>query len=214
MSIVLGIDTAGPVVGAAIVGHGEPRQWSCRVIRGADGVLLPAIADLLEGVDRLDAVAVTIGPGGFTGLRVGVATALGIAVSRGVPVVCMSSLEARAAMCDAHRVLALLDARKSRMYAQWFDVSGTAPVALTDAVDAPIDAVLQEGPFVAVGEGALVAEEAILTCGGALIDDPGQSPAWAVALLGLSRIDTAMEPHEVALEYLRDSDAKKQADRR
>ena len=213
MSIVLGIDTAGPVVGAAIVGHGDPKQWSCRVIRGADGVLLPAIADLLKGVDHLDAVAVTIGPGAFTGLRVGVATALGIAVSRGVPVVCMSSLEARAAMCEAERVLALLDARKSRMYAQWFDASGAAPVALSEAVDSPLETVLQDGSFVAVGEGALVAEEEILERGGELIEDPGQSPAWAVALLGQSRIGMAMEPHQVALEYLRDSDAKKQADR-
>jgi tRNA threonylcarbamoyladenosine biosynthesis protein TsaB len=213
MSTVLGIDTAGPVVGAAIVGHGEPRQWSCRVIRGADGVLLPAIADLLEGAEHLDAVAVTIGPGAFTGLRVGVATALGIAVSRGVPVVCVSSLEARAAMCEADKVLALLDARKSRMYAQWFDVSGGTPVALTEAVDAAIDAVLQDGPFVAVGEGALVAQETILAAGGDLIDDPGQSPAWAVALLGQARIGMAMEPHEVALEYLRDPDAKKLAER-
>jgi tRNA threonylcarbamoyladenosine biosynthesis protein TsaB len=213
MSVVLGIDTAGPVVGAALVGHGEPKQWSCRVIRGADGVLLPAIADLLEGVELLDAVAVSIGPGGFTGLRVGVATALGIAVSRGVPVVCVSSLEARAAMCEADKVLALLDARKSRMYAQWFDCSGAAPVALTGAVDEAINTVLQDGPFVAVGEGALVGETAILESGGELVDDAGQSPAWAVALLGQVRIATAMEPHEVALEYLRDSDAKKQSER-
>ena len=213
MSVVLGIDTAGPVVGAAIVGHGEPRQWSCRVIRGADGVLLPAIADLLRGGVQLDAVAVSIGRGAFTGLRVGVATALGIAVSRGVPVVCVSSLEARAAMCEADRVLALLDARKSRMYAQWFDGSGDTPVALTAAVDEGIDSVLQDGPFIAVGEGALVSAEAILASGGALIEDPGQSPAWSVALLGQARIGMAMAPHDVALEYLRDSDAKKQVDR-
>ena len=91
MSAVLGIDTAGPVVGAAVVGWGPPRQWSCRIVRGADGVLLPAIADLVAPATPLAGVAVSVGPGAFTGLRVGVATALGIAVSRGVPVICVSS---------------------------------------------------------------------------------------------------------------------------
>ena len=76
MSIVLGIDTAGPVAGAAIVGPGIEKAWSDRIVRGADTVLIPAIADLMDGVSGIDIVAVSVGPGAFTGLRVGVATAL------------------------------------------------------------------------------------------------------------------------------------------
>jgi tRNA threonylcarbamoyladenosine biosynthesis protein TsaB len=219
MSVVLGIDTAGPVIGAALVGEGEPRQWASRIARGADGVLLPAIADLLAGSARLDAVAVSTGPGAFTGLRVGVATALGIAVSRNVPVVCVGSLEARAAMCEGAAVLAALDARKSRMYAQWFDCSGSEPRAISDAVDRAMDEVLGSMPdsvetFVAVGEGVLVEQTAVEASGGGLIADAGQSPAWAVALLGQRRLSAALPAEEVALRYLRDADAKKTVDRR
>ena len=214
MSVVLGIDTAGPVIGAAVLGDGPPRQWSSRVVRGADGVLLPAIADLLGTIEAIDAVAVSVGPGAFTGLRVGVSTALGLAVSRSVSVVCVSSLEARAAMCEGPEVLSILDARKSRVYAQWFSVSGETLIDRSPPVDLPLQEVLEgrtgAGPFVAVGEGALLDIERINAAGGQLIDEPDQSPAWAVARLGQRRIEAALRPQEVALRYLRPPDAKKQ----
>ena len=218
MSAILGIDTAGPVVGAAIVGSGLPRQWSCRIVRGADGVLLPAIADLVSPSTPLAAVAVSVGPGAFTGLRVGVATALGIAVSRGVPVVCVSSLEARAAMCDAGRVLALLDARKDRVYAQWFRCADGMVEPLSEPMDQPLATVLSgrhaSAPFVAIGEGALLDSDAIRAAGGELVDGPDESPAWAVATLGQARIAAAQPPRDVALQYLRPADAKKRSERR
>lgn len=213
MTCVLGIDTAGPVVGACVVGDGDPRQWSARVVRGADGVLLPAIADLLRPNVSLDAVAVSIGPGAFTGLRVGVSTALGIAVSRNVPVVCVSSLEARAAMCEGERILALLDARKSRVYAQWFSRTNDALEALTDPVDLALSEVLtvdrNHRAFVAVGEGTGLDPEAIVQAGGEIVQGAADSPAWAVGLLGQARLGSALPPQEVALRYLRPADAKK-----
>jgi len=212
VSVVLGIDTAGPVVGAALVGPGLERVWSERVVRGADAVLIPAIAELLEGAPQLDAVAVTIGPGAFTSLRVGVATALGFAMSHGVDVVCISSLEARASMVSGQRVLALLDARKSRVYAQTFDtLTGST---LSEAVDAALETVLPMSPFVAVGEGVKLGETLIADAGGTVAVDPGRSPALAVAKLGLQRRTDAVPPSAVALAYLRDADAQKLAERR
>ena len=120
MTAVLGIDTAGPVVGVALWTPDGEKLWSQRVVRGADTVLIPAISEMLSDVDELDCVAVTVGPGAFTGLRVGVATALGIAVSRGVPVVPVSSLEARASMERGAHVLALLDVGKCVDFAVLF----------------------------------------------------------------------------------------------
>ena len=209
MTTVLGIDSAAPVVGACVLGPGLQLDWSERVRRGADTALIPAIADLIQQVDHLDVVAVSVGPGAFTGLRVGVAAALGVAVSRGISVVCVSSLEARAALVSAPSVLALLDARKSRVYAQWFDSSDPLPVPRSMAVDEPIEKVFPAEPFVAVGEGATVKPTMIQAAGGVVCPDPCQSAALAVARVGLHRLETALAPNEVALAYLRDADAQK-----
>ena len=209
MSVVLGIDTAGPVVGAAVVGPGLMRMWSERVARGADSALIPAVADLIGDLTCLDRVAVSVGPGAFTGLRVGVATALGIAVARQCRVVCVSSLEARAFQAEHDRILSLLDARKSRVYAQLFDGSGEHLSALSEPVDAPLNKVLPSGPFLATGEGALLDVERIESAGGVVDMEADRSPAVAVAQLGQIRAQSAIEPHQVALTYLRDADAKK-----
>jgi len=213
MTTVLGIDTAGPVVGACVLGPDIQAEWSERVQRGADTALIPAIADLMSKVDQVDLVSVVVGPGAFTGLRVGVAAALGIAVSRKIPVVCVSSLEARAALVRDGSVVALLDARKSRVYAQWFDCTGDVPSARNVAVDAPMDEVFPAEPFVAIGEGALLEPKKIEAAGGRIHEHADQSAASSVARLGLLRRKDALPPNEVALAYLRDADAKKTAQR-
>jgi len=209
MSVVLGIDTAGPVAGAAIVGPGIEKSWSDRVVRGADTVLIPAITEMMGGISGLDIVAVSVGPGAFTGLRVGVATALGFAVSMKCPVVCVSSLEARAFQAEHEQILALLDARKSRVYAQLFDGTGEYPVAVSGPRDAPLADVLPSTPFLATGEGALLDVERIVASGGVVDPNADRSPAMAVAHLGRIRSADAVGPNEVALAYLRDADAKK-----
>ena len=166
---VLGIDTAGPVVGAALWSELGVTAWSQRIVRKADSVLLPAVGELLESsTEPLDLVAVSVGPGAFTGLRVGVSAALGVALSRGVKVVAVSSLEARAAAAGGPRTLAILDARKGRVYAGLFDAGGDEPRALSPETDAALRDVLAEltPPFVAVGEGAEAFREVILAAGG------------------------------------------------
>jgi tRNA threonylcarbamoyladenosine biosynthesis protein TsaB len=209
---VLGVDTAGPVVSAAIHAEGQTlAAWSERIVRGADGVLMPAIAELLAQADAdgfvLSRVAVSTGPGGFTGLRVGVATALGVAVARGVHVVAVSSLAARAALAPGEPlVLSLLDARKSRVYAGRFDTRGETPHLLGEERDiAPAEA-LPTGPFLAVGEGALVYADAVRAAGGRVATDAGAGVAAAVARLGA--LGSPVDAGRVQLRYIRPPDAK------
>lgn len=218
---VLGIDTAGPVVGAALWTTQERRHWSARVVQGADALLLPALAALLGAEEapaagswegdlppgRPDLIAVSVGPGAFTGLRVGVSAALGLALALGLRVVPLSSLQARAALVRAPRVLALLDARKQRLYAGLFDATGEVPLPLSAEVDAPPDEVLVEAPFLAVGEGALLHEARIRALGAAVAEGADRSPAAAVARLGALLADDALDPGDVALRYLRAPDA-------
>lgn len=218
--VVLGIDTAGPVVGVALWTPLGVETWSQAIVRQADSVLLPAIGRLLAGAPGvLTCVAVSVGPGAFTGLRVGVSAALGVAFARSVPVVPISSLEARAAAAGGPRTLALLDARKGKVYAGLFDVSDSraAPVLLSPEVDDTLAAVLSalgERPFLAVGEGATSVDvtRAILDAGGSVSPDAGRSPADAVARLGALRwaadAGAALDPADVALRYLRAPDAR------
>ena len=202
---ILAIDTAGPVVGAALLCGDELKSWSKRIVRGADSVLTPAIAELLAGGVELHAVAVSVGPGGFTSLRVGVAHALGVAVARGVPVVPVSSLEARAAALAHPRTLALLDGRKGRAYVGFF-----TPELVGSELDVPPDEAiaLADGDWVATGEGAHVWAQDILDAGGRLADDPTASPAAALARLGRDRFPDAVPAVSVRLRYLRAPDAK------
>ena len=208
MGCVLGIDTAGPVVGAAVWHPGWVESWSARVVRKADGVLMPAIAELLSTVGSIDLVAVSIGPGAFTSLRVGVSMALGIAMSRDVPVVAVSSLAARAACAGQARTLSLLDARKGRVYAGLFDASGDLPLLIGAEHDVLLSEVVPEGAFVAVGEGALVFADEIAAAGGQVSPDAGRCPADEVARLGMMMRADASDPGQVALRYLRPPDAK------
>lgn len=203
---LLGVDTAGPVVGLALLHQGQVRSWSARVVRGADALLTPALAELLQGIDHLDAVAVSVGPGAFTSLRVGVATALGVAQARGCPVVQVGSLEARAAMAGPGRVLALLDGRKGRAYAALFQDGRP----LGEVLDQPPEQVCAvQAPFVAVGEGAQVFSEQVLAAGGSVHPQATHSPAEALVRLAAERLDDAVSPLAVRLRYVRAPDAKK-----
>ena len=83
----------------------------------------------------LTAVAVTIGPGSFTGVRIGLAAAKGLCLVDDKPLIAVSTLAALAAGIPfvAHPVCALLDARKEQVYAGLYDMSEGNPVEITPA---------------------------------------------------------------------------------
>ena len=209
--VVLALDTAGPRIGAALW-DGECRTFSDRVVRGADAVLSQGLADLLEGAAPPDLLAVSVGPGAFTSLRVGVASALGISLARGCKVVPFTSLEARAYLARGERVLALLDARKGRAYAALYDRRDGELVRIGEERDLPPEdagALAQGAPFAAIGEGALVWRDLVVAAGGTVVDDADCPPvAWMAQQAG-DRHSQALNPEEVRLRYLRAPDAKK-----
>jgi tRNA threonylcarbamoyladenosine biosynthesis protein TsaB len=202
------VDTAGPVVGVAafedarIVG-----AYSCRVVSGADAFLLPRMAELLEVLGGLDRVAVSVGPGAFTGLRVGVAAALGIAFARGVGVAALSSLAVRASAVPGHaHVLSVLDARKGRVYVGTFDTRGPVPVLLDVERDVPPEVAADHPGAVVTGEGAVVHADVFAAAGHRMHDGAAECPVAAGAAL----VATAplLDVSAVALRYLREPDAR------
>jgi tRNA threonylcarbamoyladenosine biosynthesis protein TsaB len=203
VTLALGIDTAGPVVGLALAGDTE-MSWSERVVRGADGVLGHALERVLRD-HRPDVIGVSVGPGAFTGLRVGVGLALGVAVARRIDIVPWSSLLVRAALVAGEpRVLALLDAKRERVYAGTFRTDASVPEPCGEERDVPLGEAIPGSPFVAVGEGALVFAEAIVAAGGRVAPDAGASPALALARLTLAPGVRRVAPEEVSLRYVRD----------
>jgi tRNA threonylcarbamoyladenosine biosynthesis protein TsaB len=122
---VLGIETSTPRISVALVdGDTLLAEREVMVERNRTG-LMPVIDELFTAVGLephgLDAVAVGAGPGSFTGLRIGMATAKGIAFASGRPLWAVSSLAAIAhtelGRDPAGLVVAVLDARKGEIYA-------------------------------------------------------------------------------------------------
>jgi len=123
--IVLGIDTATPIASVAIVEQGVVIAET-RSATGGHGADLLVMIDAVcvgaaIGAHDLDAVAIGAGPGSFTGLRIGMATAKGIAFAAKCPLWAVSSLGALAHEAldedPSGTVVAVLDARRGEIYA-------------------------------------------------------------------------------------------------
>ncbi len=98
--------------------------------RGQAEVLVPMIADVMAeaGIDfsALDAIATTVGPGSFTGLRIGLATARGLALAAGRPIIAVTAFEAFRAASPAGVLTVLIDSRRGPLFVQAFDAAGIA----------------------------------------------------------------------------------------
>jgi tRNA threonylcarbamoyladenosine biosynthesis protein TsaB len=123
---VLSIDTATEVLALAAE-HGD--SWAALAVRRGlqhSPALLPLAERLLRETGMTPAdlalIVCSTGPGSFTGIRIGLATALGIAQGRQIPVVGVSTLDAIARMYAAYtgEVFAVIDARKGKIYAACF----------------------------------------------------------------------------------------------
>jgi len=137
---VLAIDTALEACSAAILDTDRRDGVTSRslpMVRGHAEALVPLIAAVMSEANveftELDRIAVTIGPGSFTGLRVGVAAARGIALATGKPAVGLTTLAALAAPFfeadESRPLLAVIDARHERVYMQLFGPGGRSLVA-------------------------------------------------------------------------------------
>jgi len=149
--------------------HGEELVAERSCAGPAAETLLPAIAALLEqagvALAELDAFAIAIGPGSFTGLRVGLATLKGLAFASSRPAVAVPTLAALA--CDAPPgegpVVAALDARRNELYAAAFALPDARALDwLPEGVyRLPALCAALRTPCRVVGEGAAIAAEAL-----------------------------------------------------
>jgi tRNA threonylcarbamoyladenosine biosynthesis protein TsaB len=176
--------------------------------------LMPALASALEqaGLDwpQLDAIAVGVGPGTFTGLRIGVATARALAHSAGTGLRPVSSLAALAAGIDAPLALPLIDARRGQLFASLHEggVQLWEPFAATPEELAERVRELGANPL-AAGDGSVRFRELLEAAG--IRVEADESAAHVVSALEICRLATGVEalpPESVLPEYLRDPDAQ------
>jgi len=220
----LGIETSTVMGSVAIVedqGLRGERRWKAE--KGHAERLMEEIDRLLKelsiSIQALDSFAVTIGPGSFTGLRVGLASVKGLAMATQRPVIPVSTLEALARNVPSplHPVCPLLDAKREEVYAALFrqDEKGQWIRLLPDQVIAPGDLLKQlSGPTIFVGEGAVRYQALIqqrMREKASFAPAKTQWPSAAiVAQIGLSRFlrgETA-QTKEVTPIYLRRPDAE------
>jgi tRNA threonylcarbamoyladenosine biosynthesis protein TsaB len=218
---LLALESATGAASAALWRAGEVRDLE----RTPPGVsvaasLLPAIDTLLRraklGVAELGGYAIGIGPGSFTGLRIGVATLKGLAFGSEAPVAAVSTLAAlaRAAGAGAEPVVALLDARRGEVYAAAFARGGEAPDPRLPAgvYTAAQLAWLLPAHCRLVGEGAaIVGAELERALGAGVSCEPAWAPAAAqVAELGARLLaQGAGVAHEALVpSYLRRAEAE------
>jgi tRNA threonylcarbamoyladenosine biosynthesis protein TsaB len=137
---VLAIDTALEACSAAVFDTdrgGITARESLPMARGHAEAVMPLIARVMDLAEiefrELDRIAVTSGPGSFTGLRVGISAARGIALAAEKPAVGLSTLAGFAAPLiaedDSTHVVAAIDARHDQVYLQVFGIGGRTLVA-------------------------------------------------------------------------------------
>jgi tRNA threonylcarbamoyladenosine biosynthesis protein TsaB len=170
---VLALDTTTPRGSLAVAGDGELLA-EARVVTsdGHSRWVLGAAEALLRGLGleaaALDGFAVTVGPGSFTGLRVGISSIQGLGLAAGRPCVGLSTLDvlALAGAGQAPRVVALMDAFRGETYSAVYDGEGRPlQPARVGPVEPLLDALVADrvvpGGIAFVGDAAVARREAI-----------------------------------------------------
>ena len=218
---VLGIDTATSSAGVALRGDGGPLA-SASIVGGRRHaeVVMPLVQELCErtgtAVADIEAVAVDVGPGLFTGLRVGLATANALGLALSVPVVGVTSLDvlAHPQRRRPGRLAILVDARRGEVYWALYEADGAQLHELRGPAVAPPDAVAaalvgSPVPVLAVGDGAWRYRELISSV--AEVAGPGEMwpSAEVVAEMGAVRLAQGGVPERLPRPlYLRQADVR------
>ncbi len=220
---VVGFDTATAATSVCVLrADGEPFESLPGVERlleppGHSRELLPGIAETMRRAggrwDDVEAIAVGCGPGTFTGLRIGLATARSLARAREIPLKPVSSLAALAAGADAERALALIDARRGELFGALHE---RGEERVPPFVARPEDVAGRLGEVartaLAVGDGALKFQEVLGAAG--IEVAPRGSGSHVVSALRICRLAasvTATPPEAVLPLYLREPDATPQS---
>lgn len=224
---ILGIDVSGK--NAGVFFYSPEKQYGKTLELGLthSETLLPLVQAVLEvaecSLQSLDCVVITVGPGSFTGLRIGLALVKGLVFATNTPVMPVSTLHALAQGSELQgRVLCALDARRNQVYWALFECDGERAVRLTeDAVNSVEDLVkiskveksLQKTLFL-VGDGAQICYNLMSGFSGTLVVDEKAAIqiSKGAAFLAEEMVENKIEisAEEIVPIYLRLSQAERE----
>lgn len=228
--IILGVESATTQVGCAIGGvEGVLASFCSNRGRRHAETLTPAIQFVCQQarveMREISAVAVDIGPGLFTGLRVGIATAKAVAQALRVPMLGISSLDLLAFPVRwSNRVIVpVIDARRGEVFTAFYrqvpgGVQRLSPPALMTPNDLASELLARPEDHLLVGDGALRYASTFSALGDVEIGTPGDAYPSAASLVELAHPrairEEFVQPWELEPLYLRRSDAEINWDRR
>ncbi|MBS1182451.1 MAG: tsaB [Proteobacteria bacterium] len=215
--LTLALDTANDRLAVALAGEGRAVARAEAIARGHAERLFPLIDEILAAaeaeIEDIRRIAVNVGPGSFTGIRIAVAAARGLGLALGIPVVGIDALHLIAASLDEPAdgpVLAAVDARRGEVYAALFGPKG-------DVLEAPF-AADAESVLTRIGDRAavLAGSGAAILAHQAAISGRRVPPVDAMFTtdpLALARLGSLADPATALPRplYLRAPDAKPQA---
>lgn len=223
---VLGIETATAVAAVAVAGtNGILAERMVHNRRTHSVKLLPMIKAALADVGltpaSLDGIAVSSGPGSFTGLRIGMSTAKTLAQVWNLKIVGVPTLEVLAFPLAGHSnlVCPILNARKNELYVAVYDCSGQLPSCFVGPAAVRAEKLLSflssfQPPFTFLGDGVPVYKQLLMDGFGSRAFFAHQAVAFprgaAVAELGMRRLEEGCgtDPLLLLPEYVRLSEAE------
>ncbi len=220
---ILAVDTATKSCSVAII---EAGSLSAELTTLKDQTHSKQLMELIHkglemsgfSADELDGLAVTVGPGSFTGLRIGISTIKGLAHALEKPVVGISSLDVLAWQCAdrSYLICPLLDARKGEVYSATYRFNNDTLTPKSPEIASAPEAAIQKikEPCVFIGSGAQLYRRNISTVLGDLAYFAPESQniirASSVAFLSMERFETrdTVEAADLVPHYIRKSDAE------
>ncbi|NLK36528.1 MAG: tRNA (adenosine(37)-N6)-threonylcarbamoyltransferase complex dimerization subunit type 1 TsaB [Epulopiscium sp.] len=225
---ILALDTSGQAASVAVLEEDRiVGEYTIHYNMTHSQTIMPMIAQMLEliqqKVEDMDYIACTQGPGSFTGLRIGAATAKGLAYAHSIPVIPVPTLDVLAYnIFDTGKIICpIMDARRQQVYTAFYEWRGTSLSRLTEYEALPIEEVVvrarQYGKQVVfVGDGVAVYKEKLaefdeFLCAplGNNLQRAGCAAALAAQWINEGK-EVAIDGKDFAPFYLRKSQAERE----